>query len=115
MLAKDLPIYRNTYDLLLQITNVTKNFSKDFKFNLGERLLNTTIDLIVDIYFANSNFKTRVSYISEALTKLEVITLLIRLSCDMKLISIDKYANLSLIIDSIGKQLTGWKNVSSTE
>ncbi len=114
MLAKDLPVYRQTYSLLLQITNITRNFSKDFKYNLGERILNTTIDLIIDIYFANSNINTRYNYIVNAINKLEVVLLLLRLSSDMKLISVKQYADSSLIIDSIGKQLNGWK-ISSTE
>jgi hypothetical protein len=34
----ELPIYKVTYDLLLGIFRFTKDFSKDFKYTVGESL-----------------------------------------------------------------------------
>lgn len=33
-----LPIYKVTYELLQQITKVTKDFPRDFKYSLGDKL-----------------------------------------------------------------------------
>ena len=40
----------------------------------------------------------------------ELIKLEIRLCTDMKVLPIKKKAEISLLMDSIGKQITGWRN-----
>jgi len=35
-LFNDLPVYKATYDLLLAIFGFTKDFSKDYKYTVGE-------------------------------------------------------------------------------
>ena len=35
---KHLPIYKVTYDLLMQITKITRSFPKDFKYSLAATL-----------------------------------------------------------------------------
>ena len=34
----ELPVYKATYDLLLAIFQFTKNFSKEYKYTVGERV-----------------------------------------------------------------------------
>jgi hypothetical protein len=41
-----------------------------------------------------------------------VLKLEIRLSVDLKLITIHQQAELSVIMDGIGKQITDWRNAS---
>ena len=36
-LHNELPVYKASYDLLLEIFQFTKDFSKDFKYTVGER------------------------------------------------------------------------------
>jgi len=40
----------------------------------------------------------------------EVLKLEIRICTDMKILSLKKQAELSLLMDGIGKQVTGWRN-----
>lgn len=47
---KHLPIYKTTYTLLELIVKKTKEFPKDFKYSLGEKLFNECIDLVIYIY-----------------------------------------------------------------
>ena len=42
----------------------------------------------------------------------ELLKLEIRLCTDMKILSFKKQAELSVLMDSIGKQVTGWRNAS---
>ena len=49
-----LPIYKVTYELLLQITKVTKEFPRDYKHSLAAKLRDEAVDLVVYIYKANS-------------------------------------------------------------
>ena len=40
----------------------------------------------------------------------ELLKLEVRLCVDMKIITIKKQAEISLLVDGIGKQITGWRN-----
>jgi hypothetical protein len=46
-----LPIYKGTYDLLLRISIATKNFPREQKFTLGQKLRDEVLELIVPILF----------------------------------------------------------------
>jgi hypothetical protein len=48
----ELPVYKATYDLLLEMFRFTKDFNK--KCTVGESLKKETIELITLIYRANS-------------------------------------------------------------
>jgi hypothetical protein len=50
----ELPVSQATYDLLLEIFRFTKDFSKEYKYTVGESLKKETIELITLIYRANS-------------------------------------------------------------
>jgi len=50
----ELPVYKAKYDLLLEIFRFTKDFSKEYKYTVGESLKKETIELITLIYRANS-------------------------------------------------------------
>ena len=50
----ELPVYKATYDLLLEMFRFTKDFSKEYKYTVGESLKKETIELITMIYRANS-------------------------------------------------------------
>ncbi|MFH0999802.1 MAG: four helix bundle protein [Bacteroidota bacterium] len=50
----ELLLYKATYDLLLAIFQFTKEFSKEYKYTVGESLKKETIELLVLIYRANS-------------------------------------------------------------
>jgi len=44
------------YDLLLEIFQFVKNFSREYKYTVGESLKKQTIDLLTLIFRANSNY-----------------------------------------------------------
>jgi len=49
-----LPIYKTGYELLGQVVRVTKEFPREFKFTLGQRLRDEVIDVLVLVYRANN-------------------------------------------------------------
>ena len=61
----ELPVYKATYDLLLEMFVFTKDFNKEYKYTVGESLKKETIELITLIYRANSR-SDRVAVIGEA-------------------------------------------------
>jgi hypothetical protein len=54
-LHNELPVYKASYDLLIEIFQFTKEFSKDYKYTVGESLKKETIELLTLIYRANSS------------------------------------------------------------
>ena len=53
-LHNELPVYKATYDMLLEIFQLCRGFSREYKFTVGESLKKETIDLLTLIFRANS-------------------------------------------------------------
>ncbi|MFT6808858.1 MAG: hypothetical protein ACJA01_002089 [Saprospiraceae bacterium] len=65
--------------------------------------------LVRSINKANKERDKR-KYLESFLDDFEVLKLEIRICTDMKILSLKKQAELSLLMDSVGKQITGWRN-----
>ncbi|MBC8311340.1 MAG: four helix bundle protein [Candidatus Marinimicrobia bacterium] len=104
----ELPVYKATYDLLIAIFHFTKNFSKDYKYTVGESIKKEALELITLIYRANSK-KDKFETIQQAREKIEVLRLFIRLMKDMKEISLKRFVQVNKQIENVSKQLTGWQ------
>ena len=107
-LYDELPVYKASYDLLLEIFKFTKNFSKEYKYTVGESLKKETLELITLIYRANSK-KEKWQTLQTAREKIEVIRLFVRLMKDLKQISLDKFVQVNKKVENVSKQLTGWQ------
>jgi len=107
----NLPVYKQSYDLLLDIFKLTKEFNREYKYTIGEELKKETTAMIINIYRANSS-NNKIEYITNARENIEVIRLLIRLLKDLKQIQVVRIAKLNLAIEDLSKQLTGWGNYS---
>ena len=103
----DLPVYRDTYKLILKIFEYTKDFPKDYKFTLGQDMKRDALHLVRSIYRANKSVQKK-EHLDDFMDDFELIKLEIHLCTDMKVLPIRKQAELSLLMDSIGKQITGW-------
>jgi len=103
----DLPVYRDTYKLILKIFEYSKDFPKDYKFTLGQDMKRDALQLVRSIYRANKSEQKK-EHLDAFMDDFELIKLEIRLCTDMKVLPIKKQAELSLLMDSIGKQITGW-------
>ena len=110
----NLPVYKQSYDLLLEIFKLTKEFNREYKYTIGEELKKETTKMIINIYRANSN-ENRVGYIASARENIEVIRLLVRLLKDLKQISVSKIAKVNIAIEELSKQLTAWGRYSKSK
>ena len=68
--------------------------------------------LILDIFRANSSKDKRYILLESAREKLETIRLLLRITKDLKQISLKDFVPLSEKIENISKQLVGWQKIS---
>lgn len=110
-----LPVYRDTYKLVLKIFEVTQNFSREYKYTLGQDMKRDAMQLVRSIYRANKATTKKQEYLEAFLDDFELLKLEIRLCTDMKMLSVKKLSELSLLMDGIGKQVTGWRNASSVK
>lgn len=105
----NLPVYKESYDLLLQVFDAVKKTAREYKFTLGERLKNEATEVLVAIFEASqSKDKNKAVAIQKALNSLEKCRLFIRILKDLNIWGISKQANLNQKIESISKQLTQW-------
>ncbi len=107
-----LPVYKCSYDFLLDLFVFTKNFDKEYKYTLGEDLKKETTQMIANIYRANSSQLKR-PLLQSARENLEVIRLYLRLIKDLKQVSLEKFIVLNEKIESISKQLSAWQKASA--
>jgi len=107
----DLPVYRDTYTLILKIFECTKDFSKEYKYSLGQNMKRDALQLVRSIYRSNKSAQKK-EHLEKYMDDFELLKLEIRWSTDMKVMPVKKQAELSLLMDGIGKQITGWRNAS---
>ena len=107
-LYNKLPVYKASYDLLLDIFRFTANFTREYKFTVGEKLKNETLTLILLVYKANSS-TAKVEILQEAREQIELIRVLIRLMQDLKQVSLKSFVMINKKIENVSKQLTGWQ------
>lgn len=105
----DLPVFKDVYKLTLLIYSLTKDFSKEYKYTLGQDLKKDVMVLMRSIYRANKA-QNKKEYLEKFLDDFELLKLEVRLCVGMKIITIKKQAEISLLMDGIGKQITGWRN-----
>lgn len=84
-----------------------KWFPKEYKYSLGDKIKNETIELISNIYKANLQ-KDKKDMLSIARENIELVRLYIRICKDLKVINIKKFIEINLLIESISKQLYAW-------
>jgi len=112
-LASTLPIYRVTYELLQVVTRITKDMPRDYKQSLGGKIREECVELVVLIYRANCSRDKR-PHLEILQERIQVATLLLRLSKDMRLISTGQFAQTVTLTDQIGRQTSGWLKSASS-
>ena len=105
-----LPVYKMSYDFLLQIFQFSRGFSREYKYTIWQELKNETMKLIFSIYRANNSIERRYALLDDARLTLETIRLLLRLTKDLKQISLDLFVSMSAQIENISKQLAAWQS-----
>ena len=110
-LYTELPVYRDTYQLTLKVFEYTREFARDYKFTLGEDMRRDVLKLTGSIYRANKS-TSKEAHLDSFLDEFELLKLKIRLCVDMKLLPMRKQALLSGLLESISKQVIGWRNAN---
>lgn len=108
-LYTELPVYKLGYDLLIEVYNRTKVFSREYKYTLGERLKNETTQMLINIYLANkSKMEIKIEHIDGARENVEIIRLLFRVCKDLNVMSLKGYVAINAKVEELSKQLAAW-------
>lgn len=102
------PIFTKTYDLLLWLIPTTLKFPKDQRFVLAKRIQDTVFDFQEALLAAGMNIeKTR--NLGSADVHLRQLQVYLRLSHDMKFITMKQFEHVSRMTVEIGRILGGWR------
>ena len=107
----DLQVFKDVYSLVQKVFLYTQDFPREYKYTLAQDMKRDAIQLLRSIYRANKSTE-KVPVLDGFLDDFELLKLEIRLSVDMKLLSLKRQVELSVLMDSIGKQITGWRNAN---
>jgi len=107
----ELNVFKDVYHLILKIFEYSQDFPREYKYTLGQDMKRDAMQLVRSIYRANKA-KSKTEYLEVFLDDFELLKLEIRLCVDMKILAVKKQAELSGLMDSIGKQITGWRNAN---
>ena len=110
MKPQDLPIYRVTYELMHHVTQITRHFPRNLRASLAGRIQSECVDLVLNVYRANAarDRKDRGRQIQRILEGVQVLEMMLRLSMDMRLISVGHHARAAELTDAVGRQAYGW-------
>lgn len=101
----NLPVFKQAYDLLLQILRFTSSVQRDFRYTVGETLKKDVIELCLCIYRANASVE-KLPQIEAARERMVSIKLMVRVLHDMKQIS-TKPVRADLRADGVCLQTAG--------
>jgi hypothetical protein len=108
-----LMIYKQAYDLTTDLMPLTKNMDRGYKFTLGERINNASVEMLISVYRINTTYDNRERYFASAREQVELVRLLLRLMKDLRIVTVNRFTRLNETVESISKQLTGWQRSNS--
>nr|DAT61895.1 MAG TPA: Avd-like protein [Caudoviricetes sp.] len=113
MLASELPVYRDTFELVNILIDYVAIFPKAHKYTIGQKMINTALELFEYLQLANraaDNKPARTKYLEGFLIKFELLKVLLRICNEKRIITVKQAARLATYTEKIGRQVTGWKN-----
>jgi hypothetical protein len=100
-------IISKSYDFVLWLLTKVKGFPREYRFTVGERLASGGLDLLTVLVEA-AYARDKAPLLELAARKVNSMRMLLRMSKDLKLISIDSYGFSAGSLDEIGRMVGGW-------
>ena len=107
-----LPVYKDSYLLLLDLFQKTSNLTREYKYTIGEDVKSRIVNIMVLIYkiARTKNRLEKLKTIELAKDEVEIIRIKCRLLRDLGQMSVKKYSSLSEKVVLVSKQITAWGN-----
>lgn len=108
-LSEELPIFRDTYELLLRLIELKQQLPRLHRYDLGSRMVDYGLNMAELIREANTT-REKGPALERFLLCHGNLTMVLRACSDLRIIDSKKHAQLTLLLVRIGKQATAWKN-----
>ena len=103
----DTKIFSDCYQNAITIFERTKSFPKHLRPNLGRKLEESCLELLLNVRRANLSKRCRIKYLSEASDNLDDLRVLTMLCRDIDALKINSFSEITERISEIGKELGG--------
>jgi len=113
-MPKEIDAITKLYDFLLWIIPKLEKFPRSQKFLIGDRIETILLD-VLDLLIEAAYSKSKSGPLRAANLKLEQLRYLVRLSKDLKLLSLKSYEFSARSIDGVGVSVGGWLKYSARE
>jgi len=113
-MPKEVDAITKLYDFLLWIIPKLEKFPRSQKFLIADRIETVLLD-ILDLLIEAAYSKKKSKLLRSANLKLEQLRYLIRLSKDLKFLSLKNYELCARSIDAIGTSIGGWLKYTTRE
>lgn len=108
-----LPVYRESYRLLVEVYKRTETLGKSHKYTIGEEVKKRAFEVLLNIYRA-SRHQDKAPYLDKARDDIEYIRLSFRLLRDLGVVGSKNYVALNEHIESVSKQFAAWHKSQNT-
>ncbi len=105
--ADELIVITRAFDLAREMTQRTRKLPRDLKFVLGDRMLETTYD-VLDALIEAKYSPARAGLLQRANVQLERLRFQVRLCAEEKLVSLRQYEYLAELVNEVGRLIGGW-------
>ena len=103
----ELPILQKTYDFVKWYVPILNHLPRTHKYLLGDRLITNLYAFLEDLVQAQYQHE-KLEILTRLNRQLEVIRYQTRLLHDFKVMKIQRYENVSKLMNEIGTDLGGW-------
>jgi len=103
----ELPIIQATIDLIRWYVPLLNRLPRDHRFGLGDRMVSGLYELLEGLVSARYS-KTKVPLLEPLPARLDLLQIQTRLLHDFQLIDTRRYEHASRLMETVGRQLSGW-------
>ncbi|OIO95182.1 MAG: hypothetical protein AUJ92_08420 [Armatimonadetes bacterium CG2_30_59_28] len=106
--SDEVSVVAKTYDFVLWLLPHLVKFPRDHRFTLGNRLEDGVLEILDQLVEATYT-REKHPLLRRANVRLERLRYLIRLSKDLKLLSLGQYEFAARAMENIGAEIGGWE------
>lgn len=104
---KESPLFAKSYDFVLWLIPQTLKFPREQRFVVARRIQTTAMDFIECLYRATDQDRNLAS-LKSADVKLKQLRFYLRLSHDLRLLSVRRYEHAGKLLEEVGRLLGAW-------
>lgn len=111
-LLQSAKLYRDTSTLMVETLEIVVSFPKAYKYTVGERMQNLTMDMAQQVASAyiTKDLHKKIDELDNFQADFNVLKTLYRIAGEKQWMSLWRRAHMIELMDSIGRQSTAWKN-----